>query len=265
MTMPSAVTDMLALDALKCLGTTCLGVAGPDILPDVTELTSAIKIPQQTHDVSSLTPPYADYELKLSPLLGADKKKVMDFLGVEVTLILALSELQVYKKGMEVPVYIKFEILKTSIMTTPGSTNCGNRGNKICGTQSCTSSDTVKAGLCTACGVLCTKITDIIENIAGSGEKAVVDDKVDVLKVLKDFATSQNVTLPDNIKKCTTNANVTCMGIGETDKCVTTSSSPSSSPSPSTDADDLDGAGTNSFYLMSYLAVFAVYAMLHEL
>lgn len=107
---------------------------------------------------------------------------------------------------------------------------------------------------------MCDEIKKIVVSVAGSGETAIIDDKSDLLGALKDFATSQNVTLPDNIKKCTTNANVTCMGIGDTDKCVTTSSSPSPK-----DADDLDGAGTNSFYLMSYLAVFAVYAMLYEL
>lgn len=265
MTMPSAVTTVLGNSALDCFKKTCtLVTGGPsftgiDILPNVTALTSEIKLPQQTYDVSSLTPPYADYELKLSPLLGTDKEKVMNFLGIEFTLILALSELQVYKKGMEVPVYMKFEILKTSIMTTPGSDNCGARGNKVCGTQTCAATITTLAiAKCHACKYLCDEIKDIVKSVAGSGKTAVVDDKADLLGALKYYATSQNVTLPDNIKKCTTNANVTCMGIGNTDKC------PSPSPSPK-DADDLDGAGTNSFYLMSYLAVFAVYAMLYEL
>ena len=70
MIMPKAVTDLLGQTSLACLGSSCeisgVEFTGLDVLPDVTQLTSAIKLEQQSLDVSSLTPPYDDYELKLS-------------------------------------------------------------------------------------------------------------------------------------------------------------------------------------------------------
>lgn len=260
--MPSAVTDLFASSALACLGASCtLGVApaavsltGLDILPDLSQLTEEIKMPQVTFDVSALTPPFEDYELPLSPKLGADKEKVMNFLGIEVTIVLALSELKVYKKGMEVPVYLKVEILKKSIMTTPGSDNCGAMGDKICGTESCGTGVTIEIGACTACKAICTGMGTILDAITGTTDAtAAVDKKYDVLKELKTFAKDQSITLPNNIQDCATDAAVTCMRIGKADACPV--------PKKESESDDLDGARTNSFYLMSYLAIFAIFAL----
>ena len=240
---------MLATNGVKL----ALGSGGLDILPDLSLLTSKVTLPQQEFDVSTLTPPYADYELPLSEKMTTDKKTVMNFLGVELTLILALSELKVYKKGMEVPVYLKVEILKKSIMKTQTATDCGNKNEYFCGAESCgTVGVTTGYAQCTACGLLCTGVGTILDAISGTSDTAaVVDKKYDVLKELKTFATAQSVTLPDNIQDCATDATVTCMRIGEADVC----------PAPSS---DLGGAATNSFYLMSYLAVFAIFAMFYE-
>lgn len=246
--LPKDFTDLLATNEVKL----ALGSGGLDILPDLSLLTSKVTLPQQEFDVSTLTPPYADYELPLSEKMTTDKKTVMNFLGVELTLILALSELKVYKKGMEVPVYLKVEILKKSIMKTQTATDCGNKNEYFCGAESCGGATTTGYTQCTACGVLCTGVGTILDAISGTSDTAaVVDKKYDVLKELKTFATAQSVTLPDNIQDCATDATVTCMRIGEADVC----------PAPSS---DLGGAATNSFYLMSYLAVFAIFAMFYE-
>ena len=88
MILPSDLTDLFSNTAISA----ALGSGGLGILPDVTELTSKVTLPQLEFDLSTLTPPYADYELPLSEKMTADKKTVMNFLGIEVTIILALLQ-----------------------------------------------------------------------------------------------------------------------------------------------------------------------------
>ena len=79
-------------------------------------LSTDITLPAQVLDVSSLTPPYVDYDLVVSDYLTGDKKTVLDFLGTDITVRMELSKLKIYKKGMEVPIYLIVEVLKKSKM-----------------------------------------------------------------------------------------------------------------------------------------------------
>ena len=104
--LPKALTD--AIGALS----TALGSA---LVPDISTLSDGFSITQEI-DVSSLT---ADIDIPLSDKVGVDKQKILNLLGTDITFRIAISELRLFKKGVEIPLYIVVEVVKKSIMKLP--------------------------------------------------------------------------------------------------------------------------------------------------
>ena len=132
----------------------------------------------------------ADIDIKLSDKVGTDKQKILELLGTEITFRIALSELRLYKKGVEIPLYIIVEIVKKANMKLP-SALCDDRGEYLCGDACATVGDLS----CKACDALCTAAGTVIDAVVeGTGNSALFENTFNVAKLLDDVATAASVT-----------------------------------------------------------------------
>jgi hypothetical protein len=123
--VPTAVST--AISTLN----TVLTTGGVTNLPDITALLSTVSIPDTVIDISAMNKfdgRYDDVAITLSDKLPTDKEKILNLLGIELTITIELSRLTLFKKGMEIPIKYKLEILKKTIMKFPSSL-CGAKGS----------------------------------------------------------------------------------------------------------------------------------------
>ena len=213
--LPSDFTTTITV--LRDAGITGLGKPFEDVIPDVSSITDDGFTISQEIDVSAMT---ADIDIKLSDKVGPDKQKILEFLGTEITFRIALSELRLYKKGVEIPLYIIVEIVKKANMKLPSSALCGDdRGANICG-DAC---GTLDYG-CKACDALCTAAGTVIDAVVeGTGNSALFENTFNVAKLLDDVATAASVTdLKGAVRTCAAASSKKCFGIGTADVCPDT-------------------------------------------
>merc|ERR1711907_276596 len=136
---------------------------------------------------------------------------ILELLGTDITFRIALSELRVYKKGVEMPVYIIVEVVKKSIMKLPAAL-CGSRGKNICG-ASCPITNS-----CAGCATLCGVVGTVIDAATGeSNQAAVFEDTYNVAKMLDDI--KGNANLNNAVRNCAAASSKKCFGIGTADSC----------------------------------------------
>ena len=223
--LPKALTD--AIGALS----TALGSA---LVPDISTLSDGFSITQEI-DVSSLT---ADIDIPLSDKVGVDKQKILNLLGTDITFRIAISELRLFKKGVEIPLYIVVEVVKKSIMKLPAE-SCGARKANICG-AACPVGDIP----CGSCEVLCAAAGSAIDAvIAGTNNAAVFEQTYNVAKLLNDVATDQSVDTKGIVRDCAAATSKKCFGIGTADAC------------PVAEAELKSGAGKYQLNVLSFAVV----------
>jgi hypothetical protein len=215
--LPSDLTTPIT--TLKNFGLTVFGVGTKpfeDFIPDVSSITDDGFTISQEIDVSAMT---ADIDIKLSDKVGPDKQKILELLGTEITFRIALSELRLYKKGVEIPLYIIVEIVKKANMKLPSALCGDDRGANLCG-DACGTGD-VK---CEACDALCTAAGTVIDAVVeGTGNSALFENTFNVAKLLDDVATLASVTdLKGAVRTCAAASSKKCFGIGTADVCPDT-------------------------------------------
>ena len=94
--------------------------------PSITALTDGFEV-SFVHDMTSLTPPYDNVDLKLSDLAPAQYGQALKFLGTDVTFTLMLQNFSTFKKGLEVPLSVNVAVIKPALMEFPTAL-CGNYG-----------------------------------------------------------------------------------------------------------------------------------------
>ena len=210
--LPSDLTNPIT--TLRDAGITGLGKPFEDVIPDVSSITDDGFTISQEIDVSAMT---ADIDIKLSDKVGPDKQKILEFLGTEITFRIALSELRLYKKGVEIPLYIIVEIVKKANMKLP-SELCDDRGAYLCGDACGTSAS------CQACDALCTAAGTVIDAVVdGTDNPALFENTFNVAKLLDDVATAASVTdLKGAVRTCAAASSKKCFGIGTADVCPDT-------------------------------------------
>ena len=211
--LPSDLTTPIT--TLKNVNIPVVGKPFEDVIPDVSSITDDGFTISQEIDVSAMT---ADIDIKLSDKVGADKKKILELLGTEITFRIALSELRLYKKGVEIPLYIIVEIVKKANMKLP-SELCDDRGAYLCG-DACGTLD----ASCKACDALCTAAGTVIDAVVeGTGNSALFENTFNVAKLLDDVATAASVTdLKGAVRTCAAASSKKCFGIGTADVCPDT-------------------------------------------
>ena len=184
------------------------------VVPDVSSITDDGFTISQEIDVSAMT---ADIDIKLSDKVGTDKQKILELLGTEITFRIALSELRLYKKGVEIPLYIIVEIVKKANMKLP-SELCDDRGANLCGDACGTSAS------CQACDALCTAAGTVIDTVVdGTDNPALFENTFNVAKLLDDVATAASVSdLKGAVRTCAAASSKKCFGIGTADVCPDT-------------------------------------------
>ena len=185
------------------------------VVPDVSSITDDGFTISQEIDVSAMT---ADIDIKLSDKVGTDKQKILELLGTEITFRIALSELRLYKKGVEIPLYIIVEIVKKANMKLP-SELCDDRGAYLCG-DACGTTDLS----CKACDALCTAAGTVIDTVVdGTDNPALFENTFNVAKLLDDVATAASVSdLKGAVRTCAAASSKKCFGIGTADVCPDT-------------------------------------------
>lgn len=187
-----------------------------DFIPDVSSITDDGFTISQEIDVSAMT---ADIDIKLSDKVGTDKQKILELLGTEITFRIALSELRLYKKGVEIPLYIIVEIVKKANMKLPSALCGDDRGAYLCG-DACGSGDLS----CGACDALCTAAGTVIDTVVdGTDNPALFENTFNVAKLLDDVATAASVSdLKGAVRTCAAASSKKCFGIGTADVCPDT-------------------------------------------
>lgn len=166
------------------------------------------------YNLTQLTPPFANVEMKLSDVAPAQYKTALKFLGTDATITLMLQNLTTFKAGMEIPMSYTVEVIKKSIMEFPTAV-CGNRGKFPCGSQSCVYVGT-SAPLCVACATYCTAVgTAIDAALPGTGNAAVYDKTEDLLSIFKTVAGS-DAAKQAGFAKCKGASSYECVSIGDT-------------------------------------------------
>ena len=208
--LPSDLTTPIT--TLKNFG---VGKPFEDFVPDVSSITDDGFTISQEIDVSAMT---ADIDIKLSDKVGEDKKKILELLGTEITFRIALSELRLYKKGVEIPLYIIVEIVKKANMKLPSALCGDDRGANLCGDACGTSA------ICQACDALCTAAGTVIDAVVdGTDNPALFENTFNVAKLLEDVATAASVTdLKGAVRTCAAASSKKCFGIGTADVCPDT-------------------------------------------
>lgn len=142
----------------------------------------------------------------------------MELLGTEITFRIALSELRLYKKGVEIPLYIIVEIVKKANMKLPSALCGDDRGANLCGDACGTSA------ICQACDALCTAAGTVIDAVVdGTDNPALFENTFNVAKLLEDVATAASVTdLKGAVRTCAAASSKKCFGIGTADVCPDT-------------------------------------------
>ena len=211
--LPSDLTTPIT--TLKNVGIPGFGKPFEDFIPDVSSITDDGFTISQEIDVSAMT---ADIDIKLSDKVGTDKQKILELLGTEITFRIALSELRLYKKGVEIPLYIIVEIVKKANMKLP-SALCDDRGKNLCG-DACGTLDLS----CKACDALCTAAGTVIDAVVdGTDNPALFENTFNVAKLLEDVATAASVTdLKGAVRTCAAASSKKCFGIGTADVCPDT-------------------------------------------
>ena len=223
--LPTALTT-----AINTLST----ALGGTLVPDISTLSNGFAITQEI-DVSSLT---ADIDILLSDKVGVDKQKILNLLGTDITFRIAISELRLFKKGVEIPLYIVVEVVKKSIMKLPAE-SCGARKANICG-AACPMGDAV----CGLCDALCTAAGTAIDAvIAGTNNAAVFEQTYNVAKLLNDVATDQSADTKGIVRDCAAAPSKKCFGIGTADAC------------PVAEAELKSGAGKCQLNVLSFAVV----------
>ena len=199
--LPTALTN-----AISTLSATSVPV------PDMSTLSDGFSITQEI-DVSSLT---ADIDIPLSDKVGVDKQKILNLLGTDITFRIAISELRLFKKGVEIPLYIVVEVVKKSIMKLPAE-SCGSRKANICG-AACPATEALTCG---ACATLCTAAGSAIDAvIAGTDNAAIFEQTYNVAKLLNDVATDQSADTKGIVRDCAAAPSKKCFGIGTSESCT---------------------------------------------
>lgn len=225
--LPTALTG--AISTLS----TALGSA---LVPDISTLSDGFSITQEI-DVSSLT---ADIDIPLSDKVGVDKQKILNLLGTDITFRIAISELRLFKKGVEIPLYIVVEVVKKSIMKLPAE-SCGSRKANICG-EDCEAGVTYAA--CAACELLCTAVGTAIDAVIdGTKNAAIFEQTYNVAKLLDDVATDQSADIKGIVRDCAAATSKKCFGIGTADAC------------PVAEAELKSGAGKYQLNVLSFAVV----------
>lgn len=223
--LPTALTN-----AINTLST----ALGKTLVPDISTLSNGFSITQEI-DVSSLT---ADIDIPLSDKVGADKQKILNLLGTDITFRIAISELRLFKKGVEIPLYIVVEVVKKSIMKLPAE-SCGARKANICG-AACDALDAV----CLSCDVLCAAAGSAIDAvIAGTNNAAIFEQTYNIAKLLDDVAKDQSVDTKGIVRDCAAATSKKCFGIGTADAC------------PVAEAELKSGAGKYQLNVLSFAVV----------
>jgi hypothetical protein len=223
--LPKALTD--AIDTLST-------ALGGTLVPDISTLSDGFSITQEI-DVSSLT---ADIDIPLSDKVGVDKQKILNLLGTDITFRIAISELRLFKKGVEIPLYIVVEVVKKSIMKLPAE-SCGARKANICG-AACPTLDAV----CGFCEVLCIAAGTAIDAVIdGTKNAAIFEQTYNVAKLLDDVATDQSADIKGIVRDCAAATSKKCFGIGTADAC------------PVAEAELKSGAGKYQLNVLSFAVV----------
>ena len=227
--LPTALTN--AIGALS----TALESA---LVPDISTLSDGFSITQEI-DVSSLT---ADIDILLSDKVGVDKQKILNLLGTDITFRIAISELRLFKKGVEIPLYIVVEVVKKSIMKLPAE-SCGSRKANICG-AACPVTLANPNAACVSCEVLCAAAGSAIDAVIdGTNNAAVFEQTYNVAKLLNDVATDQSVDTKGIVRDCAAATSKKCFGIGTADAC------------PVAEAELKSGAGKYQLNVLSFAVV----------
>jgi hypothetical protein len=205
------------------------------LVPDISTLSDGFSITQEI-DVSSMT---ADIDILLSDKVGVDKQKILNLLGTDITFRIAISELRLFKKGVEIPLYIVVEVVKKSIMKLPAE-SCGVRKANICG-AACPAQETFTCG---ACKALCTAAGTAIDAvIAGTDNAAIFEQTYNVAKLLNDVATDQSADTKGIVRDCAAATSKKCFGIGTADAC------------PADEVGAESGAGKYQINVLSFIIV----------
>lgn len=206
--LPSSLTSPIT--TLRNFGS--MGVKPfQSFVPDITDITDNGLTITADIDVSAVT---GDVDIKLSEKVGADKQKILELLGTDLTFRIALSELRLYEKGVEMPLYIIVEIVKKGSMKLPSSL-CGGRKQNICGAN-CGFGDAV----CGACDELCDAAGSAIDAVMdGTDNPAIFEAEYNVAKLLDDVANAAGADLKGTVRNCAAASSKKCFGIGTAEKC----------------------------------------------
>lgn len=182
-------------------------------VPSIADFSTGLAVSADI-DVSSMT---SDIDIKLSDKLPPSKKPALELLGTDITFRIAVSELKLFDGGVEIPLYVIFEVLAKNSMKLPTDV-CGPRGANICG-ASCGLAPTTATAQCVLCDALCRAAGSVLDAVLpGNNNDALYAKTVNVAEVLEEVAGS-SANLQGTVRTCAAASSKKCFGIGTTKKC----------------------------------------------